>query len=63
MYTQERIAKTRLKELMERRRIVFVQASMTRIAGQLTTAEKKVPICSSRRLGVQHLKEIAAGLK
>lgn len=62
MYTHERIAKQRLKELMERRRIVFLQVSMTRVAGQLTAAEK-LPICSSRRLGVQFLTEIGAGMK
>ncbi|MBM3933435.1 MAG: aspartate/glutamate racemase family protein [SAR202 cluster bacterium] len=64
MATHDRIVKEHLKELMERVDvIVLAQASMARVAGQLAPEEKKVPICSSPRLGVQRLKETVAKLK
>jgi len=61
--THDRIVQEGLKELMQRVEVVVLaQASMARVAGQLPEAERKVPILSSPRLGVQRLKEVLEGL-
>ena len=61
--THDRIVKERLKELMERVDVVVLaQASMARVVEQLSEAERKVPILSSPRLGVQRLAKMLEGL-
>lgn len=52
-----------LKELMERVDVVVLaQASMARVADLLPEDERKAPILSSPRLGVERLREVMAGL-
>jgi aspartate/glutamate racemase len=59
----DRIVMDDLKSLMSRSDVVVLaQASMARVADQIPTAERKVPILSSPRLGVQRLKEVMDGL-
>ena len=56
--THDRIVKEKLSELMARvELVVLAQASIARVVAQIPEAERKVPILSSPRLGVQRLKE------
>jgi len=56
--THDRIVKEKLNELMGRVEvIVLAQASIARTVAQIPEGERKVPILSSPRLGVQRLKE------
>ncbi len=58
METHDRTVKNKLNELMERADIiVLAQASIARVVAQIPENERKVPILSSPRLGVQRLKE------
>lgn len=58
MVTHDRIVREKLKELMGRVDVVVLaQASMARVADQLPAAERKIPILSSPRLGVERLKQ------
>ncbi len=61
--THDRIVREDLKGLMDRVDVVVLaQASMARVADQLPEDERKAPICSSPRLGVQRLKEVMDSL-
>jgi Asp/Glu/hydantoin racemase len=61
--THDEIVSRRLKELMERVEVVVLaQASMARVADRIPEEERKAPILSSPRLGVQRLKEVLDGL-
>jgi len=56
--THDRVVKEKLQELMGRAEvIVLAQASIARVVAQIPENERKVPILSSPRLGVQRLKE------
>ncbi len=56
--THDRTVKDKLSDLMERVDVVVLaQASIARVAAQIPEKERKVPILSSPRLGVQRLKE------
>lgn len=57
------IVSRRLRELMERVEVVVLaQASMARVADRIPEEERKAPVLSSPRLGVQRLKEVLDGL-
>ena len=59
----DRIIRERLEELSERVEvIVMAQASMARALDSLLEAERKVPILTSPRLGVERLKEMLESL-
>ena len=56
--THDEIVKPRLIELMDRVDVVVLaQASISRVIAQLSESERKVPILSSPRLGMQRLKD------
>jgi len=56
--THDRAVKDRLNDLMGRVDVVVLaQASIARVVAQIPEKERKVPILSSLRLGVQRLKE------
>lgn len=56
--THDRIVLEHLKELMKRVDvIVLAQASIARAVAKIPEAERKIPILSSLRLGIQRLKE------
>ena len=56
--THDEIVKPRLIELMHRVDVVVLaQASISRVIAQLSDSERKVPILSSPRLGMQRLKD------
>jgi len=56
--THDRTVKDKLSDLMERVNVVVLaQASIARVVAQIPEKERKVPILSSPRLGVQRLKE------
>ncbi len=58
------LVKKELKELMQRADVVaLAQATMERVAGQLSENEKSVPVLTSPRLGVQRLEEILERLR
>lgn len=60
----DEIVSARLKELMERVEVVVLaQASMARVAERIPEQERKAPVLSSPRLGVQRLKEVLDGLR
>ena len=61
--THDNIVLEQLKKLTERVEVVVLaQASMARVADQIPEAERKAPILSSPRLGVQRFKEVLDGL-
>ncbi len=61
--THDRIVLENLRSLMDRSDVVVLaQASMARVADQIPTEERKVPVLSSPRLGVQRLKDVLGGL-
>ena len=61
--THDDIVSRRLKELMERVEVVVLaQASMARVADGVPEEERRAPVLSSPRLGVQRLKEVLDGL-
>ncbi len=63
METHDRIVIETLKELMERVEVVVLaQASMARVADLLSEDQRKVPICSSPRLGVERLRDVMDGV-
>ncbi len=56
--SHDRTVKEKLNELMEQVDVVVLaQASIARVVAQIPENERKVPILSSPRLGVQRLKE------
>jgi len=56
--THDHTVKDRLNELMKKVDVVVLaQASIARVVAQIPEKERKVPILSSPRLGVQRLKE------
>lgn len=56
--THDRLVKDELNKLMQRVEVVaLAQASIARVVSQLSEKERRVPILSSPRLGVQRLKE------
>ena len=56
--THDEIVKPRLIELMDRVDVVVLaQASISRVIAQLSDSERRVPILSSPRLGMQRLKD------
>jgi len=56
--THDHTVKDKLNDLMERVDVVVLaQASIARVVAQIPEKERKVPILSSPRLGVQRLKE------
>lgn len=58
MATHDRIVQDQLRKLMDRVKVVVLaQASIDRVVAQIPGVERKVPILSSPRLGVQRLKE------
>ncbi len=58
LVTHDRIVLGQLKELMEKVKVVVLaQSSMDRVVAQIPEVERKVPILSSPRLGIQRLKE------
>lgn len=62
MAAHDRIVQEHLTELGEHLDVVvFVQAFVEHIAGQVTADEKRVPRCSSPRLGDQHHNKIVSG--
>ena len=61
--THDRIVLENLKSLMDRSDVVVLaQASMARVADQIPTEQRMVPVLSSPRPGVQRLKEVLDGL-
>ena len=57
-HAHDRTVKENLNDLMGRVDvIVLAQASIARVVAQIPEKERKVPILSSLRLGVQRLKE------
>lgn len=63
METHDGIVIETLKELMQRVDVVVLaQASMARVVDLLAEDERKAPILSSPRLGVERLREVMAGL-
>ena len=59
----DRIVLENLKQLMDRSDVVLLaQASMARVADQVPAEERRVPVLSSPRLGVQRFKEALDGL-
>ena len=62
--THDRMVLENLRSLMERLDVVVLaQASMARVADQIPVEERRVPILSSPRLGVQRFKEVLDGLE
>jgi Asp/Glu/hydantoin racemase len=56
--THDKMVKEKLAELQKRVDVIILaQASVARVIAQIPDSEKKVPILSSPRLGVQRLKE------
>lgn len=56
--SHDRIVKKKLNDLMGQVNVVVLaQASIARVVAQIPESERKVPILSSPRLGVQRLKE------
>jgi len=61
--THDRIVLENLRGLMDRSDVVVLaQASMARVADRIPTEERKVPVLSSPRMGVQRLKDVLGGL-
>ncbi len=59
--THDQIVRQNLRDLMERNEVILLaQASMARVADTLSLEEKRVPILSSPRLAVEHLKKVLA---
>lgn len=62
--THDRIVLERLRALAGRVDVVaLAQASMARVAAQLPDAERRVPVLSSPRLAMLHLKALLAGAR
>lgn len=60
--THDRSVLENLRSLMERSDVVVLaQASMSRVADTIPAAERKAPVLSSPRLGVQRLKQVLEG--
>lgn len=56
--THDKMVKEKLADLQKRVDVIILaQASVARVVAQIPDSEKKVPILSSPRLGVQRLKE------
>jgi len=63
MSAHDGIVLENLKNLMERSDVVVLaQASMARVADQIPVEQRRVPVLSSPRPGVQRLKEVLDGL-
>lgn len=61
--SHDRIVLENLRKLMERSDVVVLaQASMARVADTIPAAERKAPVLSSPRLGVQRFKQVLEGL-
>jgi len=61
--THDRIVLENLRGLMDRSDVVVLaQASMARVADRIPAEERKVPVLSSPRMGVQRLKDVLGGL-
>lgn len=61
--THDRIVLENLRNLMDRSDVVVLaQASMARVADRIPVEERKVPVLSSPRMGVQRLKDVLGGL-
>ncbi|NQU97322.1 MAG: Asp/Glu/hydantoin racemase, partial [Chloroflexi bacterium] len=59
----DRIVLENLRGLMDRSDVVVLaQASMARVADRIPAEERKVPVLSSPRMGVQRLKDVLGGL-
>ena len=57
--THDQIVRQHLLDLMERNDVIMLaQASMARVADSLTAEDKRIPILSSPRLAIQHLKKL-----
>lgn len=57
--THDQIVRHHLLDLMERNEVIILaQASMARVADSLSPEEKRIPILSSPRLAIQHLKKV-----
>ncbi|MCX8061860.1 MAG: aspartate/glutamate racemase family protein [Anaerolineales bacterium] len=57
--THDEIVRQNLRDLMARNDVVILaQASMARVADTLTAEERRVPILSSPRLAVEHLRRV-----
>jgi Asp/Glu/hydantoin racemase len=62
--THDALVKKELKALIKRVQVVVLaQATMERVADQLSDREKSVPILTSPRLGVQRLKQMLEQVK
>ena len=61
--THDRIVLENLRGLMDRSDVVVLaQASMARVADRIPAEERKVPVLSSPRMGVQRMKDVLGGL-
>jgi Asp/Glu/hydantoin racemase len=59
--THDRIVSERLKGLMDHNNVILLaQASMARVAATISPADQKIPILSSPRLAVEHLRDVLA---
>ncbi|PWH20379.1 MAG: Asp/Glu/hydantoin racemase [Anaerolineae bacterium] len=59
--THDEIVRRSLRDLMERNDVILLaQASMARVADSLSPQEKRIPILSSPRLAIEHLKRVLA---
>jgi len=57
--THDQIVRHHLLNLMERNDVILLaQASMARVADSLLPEDKRIPILSSPRLAIQHLKKV-----
>ena len=60
--THDRIVSTGIRELMQQVEvIVLAQASMARIVDNLPVESKKIPVLSSPRLAIEHIKQVMFG--
>lgn len=63
MQTHDEIVRQNLRDLMTRNDVVILaQASMARVADTLAPEEQRVPILSSPRLAIEHLKQVLVSL-
>ena len=61
--THDRIVRDTIRTLMTRNDVIcLAQGSMARVADTIPDAEKVIPILTSPRLAIEHIKEVLAGL-